>query len=70
MNRRSQELDALLNELVDIIFWDGDVKTGVLEFGRPIAPELPDSNRYSLYIFGEGYLYFYKTHVKRVKEHI
>ena len=70
MNRRSKELDALLNELVDIIFWDGDVKTGVLEFGRPIAPELPDSNRYSLYIFGEGYLYFYKTHVKRVKEHI
>lgn len=70
MTRRSKELDELLNELVDIIFWDGDVKTGVLEFGRPIAPELPNSNRYSLYIFGEGYLYFYKTHVKRVKEHI
>ncbi len=70
MNRRSKKLDELLNKLVDIIFWDGDVKTGGLEYGRPIVPELPDSNRYSLYIFGEGYLFFYKTHVKKIKEHI
>ena len=70
MTRRNKKLDELLNKLVDIIFWDGDVKTGVLEYGRPMAEGLPDSNKYSLFIFGEGYLYFYKTHVKRVKEHI
>lgn len=70
MNRRSRVLDELINELVDVTFFDGKEKTGVLEFGRPYAPELPDSDKYSLYIFGEGYLYFYKTHVKRIKEHI
>ncbi len=70
MNRRSQELDALLNKLVDITFMDGEEKTGVLEYDMPMGPGLPFSSKYSLYIFGEGYLYFYKTHVKRVKEHI
>lgn len=70
MTRRSKELDELLNKLVDITFRDGDEKTGVLEYGRPKAPGLPDSKQYQLYIFGSGYLYFHKTHVKRVKEHI
>lgn len=70
MNRRDPKLDSLIDKLVDVVFFDGVEKTGVLEFGRPYAPELPDSHKYSLFIFGEGYLYFYKTHVKRVKEHI
>lgn len=69
MNRRSKELDALINELVDITFTDGKEKTGVLEYGRPYAPGLPDSNKYSIFIFGEGYISFRKTHVKRFKKH-
>ena len=68
-NRRSEQLDRHLNKLVDITFTDGDEETGVLEYGRPIAPELPPRQKYSLYVFGKGYTRFYKSAVKKIKEH-
>ena len=63
MNRRDKRLD----KLVDITFKDGDVKTGVLEYGMCI-PGLPPGG-YTLYVFGEGYIRFKKTVVKDVKLH-
>ena len=67
MNRRDKRLDMLLDELVDITFKDGDVETGVLEYGMCI-PGLPPAG-YTLYVFGEGYIRFKKTAVKNVKLH-
>ena len=67
MNRRDERLDALLDELVDITFRDGQQKTGVLEYGMYIDG-LPAVG-YTLYVFGEGYIRFKKTVVKDVKIH-
>lgn len=68
MTRRDKRLDGLLNKLVDITFKDGDVKTGVLEYGMYICG-LP-SGGYTLYVFGEGYIRFKKSVVKSIKEHV
>lgn len=65
---RDPKLDRHLNKLVMIDFYDGDQKTGVLEYGKPVAPGLPDSTYYSLYIFGKGYLRFRKSVVKKIQE--
>ncbi|MBQ1295021.1 MAG: hypothetical protein IIY21_13350 [Clostridiales bacterium] len=67
MSRRDKRLDAHLDELVDITFKDGDVKTGVLEYGMYICG-IP-SGGYTLYVFGEGYIRFKPKVVKSIKEH-
>lgn len=67
MNRRDERLDALLDELVDITFKDGDQKTGVLEYGMHI--DGLSAVGYTLYVFGEGYIRFKKSAVKNVKIH-
>ena len=67
MTRRDLRLDRLLGRLVTITFHDGEKRTGVLEFGIPYAPGLPDSNYYSLYEFGEGRIRFRKSAIKMVK---
>ncbi len=65
--RRDPRLDRYLNRLVTITFCDGGKKTGVLEYGRPLAPSLPDSTYYSIYEFGKGQTRFRKTHVKKIE---
>ena len=68
MSRRSKKLDDHLGKLVDITFSDGDKQTGVLEYG--MHPEgYPPDDKYTLYVFGRGYLILRKTHVKSIKEH-
>ena len=67
MNRRDKRLDALLDRLVVITFTDGDVKTGVLEYGIQ-PPESLSYDGYTLYVFGEGYLKFRKTAVSSIRE--
>lgn len=67
MTRRDSRLDRLLGRLVTITFSDGSKKIGVLEFGLPYAPGLPDSNYYSLYEFGKGRIRFRKSAIKMVK---
>lgn len=69
MNRRDKKLDALCGELVDVTFSDGDEKTGVLEFGMQLEG-WPTNDRYTLYVFGQGYIILRKTHVSRVKLHV
>lgn len=64
--RRSKKLDELINELVIVRFRDGDMRIGVLEYDEPYERGLPPSGRYSLYQFGEGRIFFRKTHVKGI----
>ena len=68
MNRRDAKLDALCGELVDVTFFDGDEKTGVLEYGMHIEG-WPANDRYTLYVFGQGYIILRKTHVRRIRLH-
>lgn len=63
MNRRSEKLDRYLNKRVEITFFDGDVVTGILEFGKPYFGLKSGSNSYSI-----RNLYFRKSHVKSIKE--
>lgn len=71
MNKRSAKLDKFINELVEITFTDGDVRTGVLEFDMPLQvgsfKDCP-SHMYSVFVFGKGYIFFKKSHVKRIRE--
>lgn len=66
INRRSEKLDELINELVVIRFSDKTINIGVLEYDEPRAPGFPPSHEYSLYIFGGGRLFFRKSHVKGI----
>jgi hypothetical protein len=68
MNKRDAKLDELCGELVDVTFFDGDQKTGVLEYGMHI-PGWPDGERYSLYVFGAGYTVFRKTSIRKIRLH-
>lgn len=68
MNRRDKKLDALCGELVDVTFSDGDEKTGVLEFGMQLEG-WPTNDRYTLYVFGQGYIILRKTHVRKIRLH-
>ncbi|MBP3280052.1 MAG: hypothetical protein J6M44_13970 [Butyrivibrio sp.] len=68
MNRRDKKLDALCGELVDVTFSDGDEKTGVLEFGMQLEG-WPTNDRYTLYVFGQGYIILRKTHMKKINLH-
>ncbi len=65
--RRDPKLDRYLNQGVEIEFTDRSTEKGVLEYGRPYAPGLPDSTYYSLFRFGKGVLRFRKSCVKKIK---
>lgn len=64
---RDPKLDNLLNSAVEIDFEDGSTERGVLEYGTPYAPGLPDSTYYSLFRFGKSVLRFRKSCVKKIK---
>ncbi|MBQ9302055.1 hypothetical protein [Butyrivibrio sp.] len=66
MNRRSERLDKFINELVNIRFRDGDVKTGVLEYDPPGT--MFYRGWYCLYIFGHGRMYFRKSHIRSIRK--
>lgn len=68
MDRRSEKLDKCLGEYVTIVFTDGDVKHGLLEFDRPHIGLSNKSGKYSLEDCVDGKLTFFrKSHVKIVK---
>lgn len=66
MNRRSEKLDKYLNKRVEITFHDGDVETGILEFGKPYWGF--NTDEYSLTRNNDPDVYFRKSHVKSIKE--
>lgn len=66
MNRRSEKLDKYLNKRVKITFIDGDIVTGVLEFGRSYWGLPLSSNEYSITNGGTN-IFFRKSHVKKVE---
>lgn len=69
INRRDKRLDSLLDSLVDVTFTDGDTKTGVLQYNmQPTLDRLP-IRKYCLYVFGTGRIFFYKSAVRRIREH-
>lgn len=70
IDRRDERLDRYLNQLVDITFWNGEQKTGVLEWGMQPKLDKPPRRQYSVYVFGTGVVYFYKTNVRKVRVHI
>lgn len=58
MSNKNARLNSYLGELVTVTFQDGTQKVGVLEFGMGyLAQHKPPIERYSLYVFGEGYNY-------------
>lgn len=67
MNRRSEKLDQYLNKRVEIIFFDGDIATGILEFDRPYWGLKFGSNKYSI-TYNDTHMFFRKSHVKSIKE--
>lgn len=67
MNRRSEKLDRYLNKRVEITFFDGDIATGILEFGRPFMGLKIGSNLYSI-THNDTHMFFRKSHVKSIKE--
>lgn len=68
MNRRSEKLDKCLGEYVTIVFADGDVKHGILEFDRRHIGLNDKSGMYSLEDCVDSKLTFFrKSHVKSVK---
>ena len=67
MNRRSEKLDQYLNKQVEITFFEGDIATGILEFGRPYTGTKFSSNKYSITCDGT-HMFFRKSHVKSIKE--
>lgn len=68
VNRRSKKLDALIGKAVEIIFLDDSEAAGVLEYGQPKFYGLPESDMYSVYVFGGRRYFFRKTHVKEIHE--
>lgn len=68
MNRRSEKLDKCLGEYVTIVFADGNVKHGLLEFDRRHIGLNDKSGMYSLEDCVDSTLTFFrKSHVKSVK---
>lgn len=65
VNRRDERLDGLLNQLVKITFCDKTEYTGVLEFDMSSQGFNP--HMYSIFVFGQGYIFFYKSHVTRIQ---
>lgn len=67
-NRRDKKLDALIGKEVQIVFWDGDIKEGVLEWNRQYWGLVFGSNKYSITDKKGIPLFFRKSHVKKIKE--
>ena len=73
MNRRSDKLDKFIGKNVEVTFWDGDVREGVLSFNKPYWGTNINSNKYSIRyysdtIIGMTNLFFRKSHVKKIRE--
>lgn len=67
-NHKSAKLDALLNTTVEIVFFDGSRKKGVLydrDSAMKRAGYLLGITPYFL-LYDGGTLGFYKTHVKKI----
>ncbi len=67
MNRRDQKLDTFVGKNVEITFFDGDVRTGLLEFNRKYWGTDIESHMYSISCNG-GDVFFRKTHVRKITE--
>lgn len=68
MNRRSEKLDKYLGEYVTIVFKEGDVKHGLLEFDSPHIGLSDKSGMYSIEDCVDSNLtLFRKSHVKSIK---
>ena len=67
MNRRSQKLDAFVGKNVEITFFDGDIKTGLLEFNRKYCGTNIESHKYSISCNSVN-IFFRKSHVKKITE--
>lgn len=67
-NRRDKRLDALIGKEVQIVFSDGEIKEGFLEWNRPYEGLVFDSNKYSITDKKGIPLYFRKSYVKKIKE--
>ena len=68
VDKRDPKLDSLLGEIVRITFTDGTEKIGVLEWDMARGLEKLPSQMYSVYVFGSGYCFFRKSHVKKIRE--
>lgn len=68
VSKRDPKLDSLVGKIVRITFSDGDEKLGVLEWDMPIGYQKLPSQMYSVFVFGSGYYFFRKSHVKSIKE--
>ena len=68
VTRTDDKLDSLLGEVVRITFTDGTEKIGVLEWDMALAPSMLPSRMYSVYVFGSGYCFVRKSHVKKIRE--
>ena len=66
MNRRSKKLDKYIGKNVEITFLEGDVRTGILEYDRPLYSGLQPSGYYS--INGGKNTFFRKSHVREIRE--
>ena len=65
ITRRDETLDLFLGKEVFVVFYDGSVKEGVLEYQGPVTPEIGYSFAYHYHI---GNSFFRKTHVKMIRE--
>ena len=68
VTRTDEKLDSLLGEVVRITFNDDTEKIGVLEWNMGMGPSMLPSQMYSVYVFGSGYCFFRKSHVKKIRE--
>lgn len=68
VDKRDPKLDSLLGEIVRITFTDGTEKIGVLEWDMARGLDKLPSQMYSVYVFGSGYCFFRKSHVKKIRE--
>ena len=68
VDKKDPKLDSLLGEIVRITFQDGVERIGVLEWDMARGLDKLPSQMYSIYVFGNGYYFFRKSHVKKVRE--
>lgn len=67
MNRRSEKLDKYLNKRVEVTFFDGHSRTGVLKWNEHFEPLMMHPQHYYLRC-PETDVCFRKSHVKSIKE--
>ena len=68
VEKKDAKLDSLLGEIVRITFRDGVERIGVLEWNMQKGIDKLPSQIYSVYVFGSGYYFFRKSHVKKIRE--